>query len=157
MTYECEGQLTMFDQDTWFGRMFQEPSQVETPKEQTSRQSLKKSSKSKTKVQLMCLSLKGDGATQAYSWETDSALLGEYMMRNFGEYPNEERESHLSQILTDNAQEKYFLSQKSCQGILTRADRRGKKLPDILRQALENQMHIPFKSEVDVMGGAKEP
>lgn len=116
MTYECEGQLTMFDQDTWFGRMFREPSQAEIPKEQTSRQSLKKSSKSKTKAQLMCLSLKGDGVTQAYSWETDSALLGEYMMRNFGEFPNEERESHLSQILMGGGAGKILFEPKSLSG-----------------------------------------
>jgi hypothetical protein len=35
-----------------------------------------------------------------------------------------------------NAPEKYYLSARACQGILTRASRRGKKLPDLLQTAL---------------------
>lgn len=35
--------------------------------------------------------------------------------------------------------EKYYLSQKACEGILRRAERRGKKLPDVLKTALEQQ------------------
>lgn len=48
-------------------------------------------------------------------------------------------ESTLSQILEDNVPEKYYLSQKACEGILRRAERRGKKLPDVLKTALEQQ------------------
>lgn len=72
------------------------------------------------------------------------------MMRSFGEFPNEERESHLSQILEENPHPKYCLSAKACQGILNRANRRGKKLPEILEKALINQL-TPLKSE----GGAE--
>lgn len=32
--------------------------------------------------------------------------------------------------------ERYFLSARACQGILTRASRRGKALPDLLKTAL---------------------
>lgn len=46
------------------------------------------------------------------------------------------KESLLSQILEVNAPEKYFLSARACRGILTRASRRGKKLPDLLETAL---------------------
>ena len=73
------------------------------------------------------------------SWE-DGQLLGEYTMHSFGESPREENVSRLSQILEDSAQPKYYLSAKACAGILNRAQRRGKELPEILKQALENQI-----------------
>ena len=57
-------------------------------------------------------------------------------MLNFGECPNEERESRLSWILEDNVPEKYYLSVRACEGILNRASRRGKALPEILHTAL---------------------
>ena len=61
------------------------------------------------------------------------------MMRNFGEYPNEERESHLSWILEENPLPKYYLSARACQGILSRAERKGKELPQRLKNALIRQ------------------
>ena len=61
-------------------------------------------------------------------------------MRSFGESPKEENASHLSQILEECAPPKYCLSARACQGILNRAEKRGKKLPQILREALENQI-----------------
>ena len=67
-------------------------------------------------------------------------MLGEYMMRSFGVYPSEEKESHLSQILEEEAHPKYSLSAKACQGILNRANKRGKQLPQILKEALERQI-----------------
>ena len=60
-------------------------------------------------------------------------------MHSFGECPNEERESRLSQILEVQAHPKYSLSARACQGILRRADRRGKELPEILRKTLIKQ------------------
>lgn len=74
---------------------------------------------------------------QIVSVETDGALRTEFLMRNTGEYPSVAVESTLSQILEDNVPEKYYLSQKACEGILRRAERRGKKLPDVLKTALE--------------------
>ena len=68
------------------------------------------------------------------------ALLGEYTMHSFGEYPNEENVSLLSQILEEEVPPKYSLSAKACQGILNRANKRGKKLPEILQKALEQQI-----------------
>jgi DNA (cytosine-5)-methyltransferase 1 len=47
--------------------------------------------------------------------------------------------SSLPQILQTEVQEKYFLSRKACQGIISRAKRRGKELPPMLKQALERQ------------------
>jgi hypothetical protein len=43
----------------------------------------------------------------------------------------------LSQILEENVPRKYYLSPKACQGILRRAEVRGKKLPEVLQHALE--------------------
>lgn len=77
-----------------------------------------------------------DGAKQEQSPETDGLWLGDSLTLNIGEFPNAERESLLSQILEDNVPQKYYLSARACQGILTRASRRGKPLPDILKQAL---------------------
>ena len=62
--------------------------------------------------------------------------LGELMMLNTGESPNAAVESRLSQILEDNQQAKYYLSAKACQGILRRAERRGKDLPETLKAVL---------------------
>ena len=62
--------------------------------------------------------------------------LGELMMLNTGECPIAAVESRLSQILEDNPQEKYYLSAKACQGILRRAERRGKDLPETLKAVL---------------------
>ena len=66
----------------------------------------------------------------------DDLLHGDCSTLNTGESPSAARESRLSWILEDNVPQKYYLSARACQGILTRASRRGKPLPDILRQAL---------------------
>jgi len=54
--YECEGQMSLFDQDSWCGKMFQVHS-VQT-KEKTSVVSLKKQRKSPLKAPLF-LDLRG--------------------------------------------------------------------------------------------------
>ena len=69
-------------------------------------------------------------------WEDDGAWLGECMMRNTGEFPNVAGVSRLSQILEATPQGKYSLSAKACQGILRRAERRGKDLPETLKAVL---------------------
>ena len=119
--------------DSQFGKTFREPSQA--TKEETSRPSYRRSAKSKTAV-LLYLSLKADGSLLGALWEMATALPGESMTLNFGESPSEGRESTLSQILDLNAPEKYCLSPRACAGILRRAEKRGKTLPDILRDAL---------------------
>ena len=93
-----------------------------------------------------CLSPKKDGATAAPSrMRTDATvLLGEHLTLNMSEfndtlapYPSEEGVCGLSEILEDGAvPSKYYLSGRACLGILRRAERRGKKLPDVLRAAL---------------------
>ena len=70
----------------------------------------------------------------------DGLLRGDCLMLNIGESPSAAVESHLSWILEDNVPQKYYLSAKACQGIMTRASRRGKELPEILKTALENMI-----------------
>ena len=84
------------------------------------------------------LDLRGgaDGARPAQSPETDGLWLGDSWTVNISEWPSAESVSLLSSTLEVNAPEKYYLSARACQGILTRASRRGKKLPDLLQTAL---------------------
>ena len=122
-------------QDTLFGKMCQ----VLSPqtKERTSDVSLKASAKSKMKPYQFLKLI--NGGKQEVSWEIISPLPGECLTLNTGEFPNEENASSLSQILQAGVQAKYYLSQKACLGILRRAAARGKKLPEVLRLALEKQ------------------
>lgn len=78
------------------------------------------------------------------------ALRGEYMMRNFSECPSVVVESRLSQILEECPPQKYYLSPKACQGILTRANRRGKKLPQELETALIAQSRCELEADAKV-------
>lgn len=76
------------------------------------------------------------GNEQGQSSETDGVWLGDRLMLNIGESPSAAKESLLSWILQVDAPEKYYLSARACRGILTRASRRGKKLPELLETAL---------------------
>lgn len=138
--YEVEGQLSIFETyspDTWSGKTYQEPSQATEGK--TFRQFSKRRSASSTKMPLFLNLRRGGGQSQDLSWETGIRSLGEFMTHNSGESPNEGNVSLLSQILEDSVPERFSLSQKACQGILNRAAKRGKALPEILKSALENQ------------------
>lgn len=66
----------------------------------------------------------------------DGLLHGDCSMLNTGESPSVARESRLSWILEDNVPQKFYLSARACQGILVRASRRGRPLPELLKQAL---------------------
>lgn len=87
---------------------------------------------------LLSLDLRGgaDGAKPEPSTATDGAWLGDSSTLNIGESPSVARGSLLSQILEVNAPQKYYLSARACQGVLMRASRRGKLLPDLLKTAL---------------------
>ena len=139
MTKQMEGQMSIFDLDTWSGKTYPEPYQAETRKAKTSASSLKKQPVSPKKMPLFLDLRKRGGIMPVASWETAGPLLGEFMMHSFGESPKDAVESRLSQILEEQAPPKYYLSAKACQGILSRAERRGKQLPDVLKEALENQ------------------
>ena len=140
MTEQLAGQVSLFDHDTWCGRTCQEP--CPQTKAKTSDASSKKQPKSSKKMPQFLDLTTVNGHTPAASWEMGGVLLGEYTMHSFGESPREENASHLSQILQDTVPEKYSLSEKACRGILTRASRRGKELPEVLKTALEKQAGI---------------
>jgi hypothetical protein len=62
------------------------------------------------------------------------------LMLSTSEYPNGASvSSSLADVLQAEAPEKYYLSQKACDGILHRANRRGKTLPQELTDALVHQ------------------
>ena len=157
--YECEGQMSMFDlygRDFLFGKTYPVPCQV--PENQIEEKTLdaysKKFAELRIKMpQYLCLK-KENGVQAGASWGMDTQWLGEYTMRSFGEYPSEEKESRLSQILEAYPHPKYCLSAKACQGILRRAESRGKELPPLLKETLLKQSLS--KNEQDVTGGAKE-
>lgn len=117
-----------------FWKTCQEPSlQI---KAKTSDASLKSSSESARKY--LFLDLRVDaGNNPERSWVTATASHGGSSTRNTGECPSVARESTLWQILEADAPEKYYLSERACDGILRRAERRGKALPPMLREALE--------------------
>lgn len=175
-----KGQLSL---DSWFGKMF--PEHSAQTKERTSEPSWKKW-QGLAKAPSLFLDLRTEnGQHQVSSSETHSALLGESSMPKIGECHNAEEESvllpiltdilqqtsssinntempsipvisHLSEILEKNTDPKYNLSARACQGILNRAERRGKKLPQMLSKAL-NQVILrsQCKTEKDVPGGGK--
>lgn len=132
-----DGQVTWSDLGLWSGKMCQELSAA--TKGKTSRQSSKRSSASQNRKPPILKCLKRDGppgGATTMRWEDDGAWLGECMTRNTGESPNAAAVSRLSQILEVTPQEKYSLSAKACQGILRRAERRGKDLPELLKTVL---------------------
>lgn len=176
MTEQLEGQMSIFDLDIWSGRTYQVP--CPQTMEKTSVSSSKKPQRSATKMPLF-LDLTASGAMQGLSWELDGASLGKFMTHsssaylreedgyvcfatstasqqprfyltlNCGEKPRELQPTKLSDILEERPDEKYTLSAKACQGILNRANRRGKDLPKELKDALEAQV-TPSK-----LGGAE--
>ena len=167
MTEQMAGQVSLFDLDTWSGKTYQEP--CPQTKEKTSDVSSKKRRASSKKMPLSLDLRKKDGATAEASWEMGILLRGESTIVSIGEfrsvgnvslycvtstdtqpekycltlntseYPREMNKTILSDILEPNAEKKYNLSPKACKGILKRANRRGKKLPDVLKDALERQ------------------
>lgn len=68
----------------------------------------------------------------------DRPLRGSLLIVH-GEKPIHAIRTRLSDILEKNPDPKYNLSPKACMGILRRAEKRGKELPEILREALEKQ------------------
>lgn len=129
-------QENRFDQDICSGKMSQEHFQA--IKEKTSGQSLKKLQESRTaQYQSLCLK---NGRMQEASWEMIILSHGECLMLNTSEFPSVEKESTLSQILEVTPHPKYYLSKTACEGILKRAEKRGKILPTMLEMALKKQI-----------------
>lgn len=86
---------------------------------------------------------------------TDFPRRRYYLTLNCGEKPRIPIPSKLSEILVDDPDPKYRLSAKACQGILNRAERRGKDLPPELKAALEAQS--VSRNEPGNQGGQRNP
>ena len=186
MIERTDGQMSMFDQDTWCGRTSQDHSPA--TKAKTFKPSSRKSSGSSSRPPLMCLCLTRDGHTQGAStarWETGllpigcmTHSIGEFrreengllslpistglphrkffLTLNCGEKPRVPNPTKLSEILQPETDPKYRLSATACKGILTRAARRGKELPKALLDALTEQAQSVSKNELESQGGAKD-
>jgi hypothetical protein len=60
-------------------------------------------------------------------------------MPNTSEWPNDAAMCLLSQVLEQGSiPQRFFLSSTACAGILRRAEKRGKSLPEALRMALQS-------------------
>ena len=145
---ELESQMSFFDQDLWFSKMSRDcfPQMEEKTSESSSR---RQSGLSIVVPQFLDFRTDRLGLIAEPLWETDGLSLGGYSMDSFGEspslrtmerwsseeLPNVVVDCALSQILEDNPHPKYCLSPKACQGILRRAEKRGKELPPILKEA----------------------
>ena len=155
MHYE---QMQLELDDGCCGRTYQEPCQADHQRVETSKLYSPNVLGSKKKMPLLCLSLKRGGLMQEFYWEEDGQLLGDLQTYNITDAPKDgedllfcatsmewtHQESSLSNILQEpnEVDEKYYLSAKACQGILNRAVKRGKALPEVLQKALESQIEM---------------
>ena len=82
-----------------------------------------------------------DGILAPFSGRWQNSGMGsptECLTLNTSEWPKGASVCSLSDTLeTGNVPQRFFLSAKACQGILRRAAKRGKKLPEQLQHALE--------------------
>ena len=137
--YEAE-QLSIYDPDSWCGKMFPEPSPAEHQKEKTSGVFSRRSPELRSVVFQSLDLTPGHGNLLGESyWELISPWRGDASTLNTGVSPREENGSSLSRILQDAPPKRYYLTRKACLGILRRAAERGKELPEKLKRALEIQ------------------
>lgn len=145
MTEQLEGQISIFDLGLPFSKTCPEHSQA--TRGRISAQSSRRFVQSGGGATILYLCLRaGNGCRPDASWETVGALPGMSTTPS-AMSPSAERGFTLSQILQANVPEKYYLSPKACQGILNRAKRRGKALPDIMREALEEAVSYSTPEE----------
>lgn len=141
--YECQGQMNIYDfldPTSGSGKTSAEPCQVTT--EKTSVKSSKKSQGS-SRPKFLSLYLGGASGQMPEVWtETDFQSLGVLETQLTKECHRDVEESFLWQILEEQVQEKYFLSEKACRGIIRRSEKRGKTLPEVLKTALMVQGNI---------------
>ena len=86
----------------------------------------------------------GNGQTLVVCLDKKGLSLGGSSTPNISEWPNDADVCLLSQVLErDSIPPKFYLSGKACAGILRRAERRGKTLPETLEKALTLQAENP--------------
>lgn len=169
MNEVLDGQMNLFDRGTWYGRT--SPALIVPTEEKVSPPCWKKlfASQSQPLLFLDCRTSRS-GLKLEESSEMDGASHGERTMPNTGECrsadggsvwwltlmgipqgtsslnvsekPSVPVETKLSQILEENPDPKYNLTATACAGILRRAERRGKQLPETLKAVLLAQAGI---------------
>ena len=102
---------------------------------------LKPCSRKSDRPMFQCLLL-DDGQEPEWLEAKSAESHGECLTLNFGAYPNIVRESSLSQVLeSGGGTYRYSLTPKACAGILRRAKKMGKCLPEMLETVLARQAH----------------
>jgi hypothetical protein len=104
----------------------------------------RKQNTSSSKTYLVCYPVTKEEILESSSerWPTSGILsAGACLMLNTSEYPSAGAvSSSLADVLlTQQVLPKYYLSPTACEGILRRANRRGKTLPEALTKALQEQ------------------
>ena len=166
MTEALDGQVNLFDLGIWSGKMCPERSAATSRTDsEISEPCWKKlyASQNRDFLFLDCRTSRS-GRKPEESSATDGASLGGRTTPNTGEFPNADGVSawwltltdtpqgisylnvseepnllvytKLSHILEECPDPKYNLTPKACAGILRRAERRGKKLPEALKTVL---------------------
>jgi hypothetical protein len=111
----------------------------------------RKQNTSSSKTYLVCYPVTEEKILESSSgrWPTSGILLaGGCLMLSTSEYPSEGAESSsLADVILNQALPKYSLSQKACEGILRRANKRGKTLPALLQAALVKQASLNTHQE----------
>ena len=139
---EVEGQVSLFGPDSPSGKTCQTLSSQGNPTAPISRRSSTRSSRLRNRS-IQALDLRtGGGGLLGPSWEIDPLWLGLFGPLNSSECPKDAADCSLSQILLGTVPSKYYLTKRACLGILRRADKRGKPLPELLELALKLQAGI---------------
>ncbi len=85
-----------------------------------------------------------DGTLEPFSGAWSNSGMGsptECLTLSTSEWPKDAAVCSLSAILeTGDVPQRYFLSETACQGILRRAEKRGKELPEALKAALTSRV-----------------
>ena len=106
----------------------------------TSGKSSKASSASRNPKQMFLCLRTENGCRPGRSWATVILSPGASSTpRRVGASHKDGNVYLLSSILMEDVPDRYSLSPKACRGILRRAAKRGKELPQVLREALERQ------------------
>jgi hypothetical protein len=136
-------QSTLFDHDTPPGKTFQEFSRRETMLSAACWEDLSvlmRQSKLMTRADGEPDRKAGTSRGQVRVWLMDPSEqpAGASWMPNISDWPNDARVCSLFSVLepAESIPRKYFLSGIACAGILRRAEKRGKALPEALRLAL---------------------
>lgn len=169
--------VSMFGPDTWSGKTSQEPSVPTAAKTSKLSSRKSSGSSSRPPLMCLCLKRGGptpDASTTSWGGgplpigsttlnigefrkdadgllslpiSTDSAPPKFFLTLNCGEKPRIPNPTKLSEILEPSVDPKYNLSARACQGILNRAAKRGKELPEALLRALTEQAHSESTSK----------